>query len=80
MTTPRPAAIALHQAVILAALCLSAVAIEAAPPAAAAAPTGFSEPSLAILGTSAKKSAVMCIRSGGNFYYHGGVVCIHLVT
>lgn len=40
----------------------------------------FPEPSLYILGTEVRRFAIKCIRSGGNFYYHGGSICLHLTT
>lgn len=40
----------------------------------------FAEPALYILGTEVRAYAIKCVRSGGNFYYHGGSICLHPST
>jgi hypothetical protein len=52
---------------------------EAPAPVLLVAPS-FAEPALYILGTEVRAYAITCVRSGGNFYYHGGSICLHLTT
>lgn len=49
---------------------------EAPAPVLLVAPS-FAEPALYILGTEVRAYAIKCVRSGGNFYYHGGSICLH---
>lgn len=54
--------------------------IEEAPPPVLLVAPSFAEPALYILGTEVRAYAIKCVRSGGNFYYHGGSICLHTLT